>query len=76
MKNFSVDLLLEHCIKNKKSLTPTRLLIIKTLFNHTKPQSAYELQNEINNTKVNLNISTENFFIDSHYYDFLLLAIK
>ena len=58
MKNFSVDLLLEHCIKNKKSLTPTRLLIIKTLFNHTKPLSAYELQNEINNTKVNLNIST------------------
>ena len=58
MKNFSVDLLLEYCVKNKKSLTPTRLLIIKTLFKNKKPQSAYDLQDKINNGKVNINIST------------------
>ena len=58
MKNFSVDLLLEYCVKNKKSLTPTRLLIIKTLFDHNKPKSAYELKDEINNDKGNINIST------------------
>ena len=58
MKHFSVDLLLEYCIKNKKSLTPTRLLIIKTLFKNKKPQSAYDLQDKINNDKVNINIST------------------
>ena len=58
MESLSIDLLSEYCVKNKKSLTPTRLLIIKTLFNHTKPQSAYELQNQINNNKVNINIST------------------
>ena len=57
MKKFSTDDLLEHCVKNKKSLTPTRLLIIKTLYNNNLPQSAYDLQNEIN-TKVNINIST------------------
>lgn len=58
MNNFSVDLLLEYCVKNKKSLTPTRLLIIKTLFKNKKPQSAYDLQNQINNDRVNINIST------------------
>ena len=58
MKKFSSNILLEYCIKNKKSLTPTRLLIIKALFNHNKPQSAYELQEQINSNKVNINIST------------------
>ena len=58
MEKFSNDVLLEYCIKNKKSLTPTRLLIIKTLYNHNIPQSAYELQNELNKDKLNINIST------------------
>ena len=58
MKKFSADLLLEYCTKNKKSLTPTRLLIIKNLFKNKKPQSAYDLQDKINNDKVNINIST------------------
>lgn len=58
MKKFSTDLLLDFCVKNKKSLTPTRLLIIKTLFDNKKPQSAYELQGELNNNKVKINIST------------------
>ena len=58
MKKFSVGFLLEYCVKNKKSLTPTRLMVIKTLHYQNKPQSAYQLQDKINNDKVNINIST------------------
>ncbi len=51
--------LLEYCLKHKKSLTPTRAIVFKTLSKHIKPKSAYDLQKEINNIKDNkLNIST------------------
>ena len=50
--------LLNYCLKNKKSLTPSRTLVIKTLSKHKKPISAYELRDEINNIEdVNINIS-------------------
>ena len=50
--------LLNYCLKNKKSLTPSRTLVIKTLSKHKKPISAYELRDEINNKgNVNINIS-------------------
>ena len=50
--------LLNYCLKNKKSLTPSRTLVIKTLSKHKKPISAYELRDEINNkADVNINIS-------------------
>ena len=58
MKKFSSTVFLDYCIKNKKSLTPTRLLIIKTLFKYDKPQSAYALHGEIKKKKPNINIST------------------
>ena len=44
--------------KEKKSLTPSRTLVIKTLSKYKKPISAYELRNEINKNKgVIINIS-------------------
>ena len=50
--------LLNYCLKNKRSLTPSRTLVIKTLSKHEKPLSAYELRDEINNNgDVNINIS-------------------
>ena len=50
--------LLNYCLKNKKSLTPSRTLVIKTLSKHKKPISAYDLRDEINNkADVNINIS-------------------
>ena len=50
--------LLNYCLKNKKSLTPSRTLVIKTLSKYKKPISAYELRDEINNIEdVNINIS-------------------
>ena len=50
--------LLNYCLKNKKSLTPSRTLVIKTLSKYKKPISAYELKDEINNKgDVNINIS-------------------
>ena len=50
--------LLNYCLKKKKSLTPSRTLVIKTLAKHKKPISAYELRDEINNKgDVNINIS-------------------
>ncbi len=50
--------LLNYCLKNKKSLTPSRTLVIKTLSKYKKPISAYELRDEINNKgDVNINIS-------------------
>ena len=50
--------LLNYCLKNKKSLTPSRTLVIKTLSKYKKPISAYELRDEINNkADVNINIS-------------------
>ena len=58
-KTIDTEILLEFCLKKKKALTPSRSLIIKTLSKHLKPQSAYELQNEINRSKKNnINIST------------------
>ena len=45
-------------LKKKKSLTPSRTLVIKTLSKHKKPISAYQLRDEINNNReVNINIS-------------------
>jgi len=59
MKDISTEVLLEHCIKNKKSLTPSRILVIKTLSRSQNPKSAYDLLKEINDKeKTNLNIST------------------
>ena len=50
--------LLNYCLKNKKSLTPSRTLVIKTLSKHKKPISAYELRDKINDKgDVNINIS-------------------
>ena len=58
MKILTTEYLLNYCLKNKKSLTPSRTLVIKTLSKHKKPISAYELRNEINiNGDVNINIS-------------------
>ena len=59
MKTISTEVLLEHCIKKKKSLTPSRILVIKILSKSQNPKSAYDLLKEINDTeKTNLNIST------------------
>ena len=59
MKSYSTEELLNHCIKNKKSLTPSRSLVIKILSRHSKPQSAYNLLEEVNKeNNINLNIST------------------
>ena len=59
MKSYSTEELLNHCIKNKKSLTLSRSLVIKILSRHSKPQSAYNLLEEVNKeNNINLNIST------------------
>ena len=59
MFNTKTKFLLDYCLKQKKTLTPSRSLIIKTLAKYMKPKSAYDLQNEINkNNKKKLNIST------------------
>ena len=59
MKNIKTEELLNICLKNKKSLTPSRTLVIKTLSSHSKPRSAYDLRDEINKKEnVNINIST------------------
>ena len=58
MKTVNTENLLNYCLKRKKSLTPSRTLVIKTLSRHKKPISAYELRNEINkNGDININIS-------------------
>ena len=54
----NTEYLLNYCLKKKKSLTPSRTLVIKTLSKHKKPISAYELRDEINNNgDVSINIS-------------------
>ena len=58
MIKVNTEYLLNFCLKKKKSLTPSRTLIIKTLSKHKKPISAYELRDEINKNKdVRINIS-------------------
>ena len=58
MKILTTEYLLNYCLKKKKSLTPSRTLVIKTLSKYKKPISAYELKDEINNKgDVNINIS-------------------
>ena len=58
MDTSNTENLLNYCLKKKKSLTPSRTLVIKTLSNHKKPISAYELRDEINNNgDININIS-------------------
>ena len=57
MKNLDTNDLLDICLKNKKSLTHTRAVVITTLSKHKKPKSAYDLQEEINkkiNSKINI----------------------
>jgi Fur family zinc uptake transcriptional regulator len=59
MKSIKTEELLNYCLKHKKSLTLSRTLVIKTLSKHSKPKSAYDLQEEINKLEdTNLNIST------------------
>ena len=58
MKIVNTENLINFCLKRKKSLTPSRTLVIKTLSKHKKPISAYELRDEINNNgNVSINIS-------------------
>jgi Fur family zinc uptake transcriptional regulator len=58
MKIVKTENLLNYCLRRKKSLTPSRTLVIKTLSRYKKPISAYELRDEINNNgDVNINIS-------------------
>ena len=58
MKIVNTENLINFCLKRKKSLTPSRTLVIKTLSRHKKPISAYELRDEINNNgDVSINIS-------------------
>ena len=58
MKIINTENLLNYCLERKKSLTPSRTLVIKTLSKHKKPISAYELRDEINNkVDININIS-------------------
>ena len=58
MQIVTTEYLLNYCLKKKKSLTPSRTLVIKTLAKHNKPISAYELRDEINKNKdVRINIS-------------------
>ena len=59
MENIKTEELLNHCLKHRKSLTPSRTLVIKTLSKYSKPRSAYELLEDINsNENAKLNIST------------------
>ena len=58
MKIVNTENLLNYCLKRKKSLTPSRTLVIKTLSKYNKPVTAYKLRDEINNNGVvNINIS-------------------
>ena len=58
MKIVNTENLLNYCLKRKKSLTPSRNLVIKTLAKFNKPITAYELRDVINNNGVvNINIS-------------------
>ncbi len=58
MKIVNTENLLNFCLKHKKSLTPSRTLVIKSLSRHKKPISAYQLRDEINDYgDVNINIS-------------------
>ena len=52
------ELFINFCLKRKKSLTPTRLELIKTLSTYSKPVTAYQLQKDINSKGNNLNIAT------------------
>ncbi len=58
MKNISLSFLVSYCLKQNKSLTPTRLIVIETLGKYKKPKSAYDLQKKINALGNKLNIST------------------
>ncbi len=51
------DVLIDFCVKNNKSLTPTRTLVYNILSKFDRPISAYEIQKHINKTN-KLNIST------------------
>ena len=54
-----IEQLLDRCLKNKKTLTPSRIQIFKTLAKYSKPQSAYDLKDAVNKKRdTSLNIST------------------
>ena len=58
MKIINTENLLNYCLTRKKSLTPSRTLVLKTLAKYNKPVTAYKLRDEINNNGViNINIS-------------------
>ena len=46
MKIVNTENLLNYCLKRKKSLTPSRTLVIKTLAKYNKPVTAYKLRDE------------------------------
>ena len=59
MNKINTKILLDYCLDKGKSLTPTRALVMLTLSKHNKPQSAYDLKEEINKkSNNNINIST------------------
>ena len=59
MTILNVRFLLDICLKNKKSLTPTRLMIFEILSKNTKPLSAYHILEKVNSNRIKkLNIST------------------
>ena len=59
MEKINTQVLLDYCLEKRKSLTPTRALVIFTLAKYNKPKSAYDLREEINKKKyTNINIST------------------
>ena len=58
MEIVNTEYLLNYCLKYKKSLTPSRTIVIKTLSKHKRPISAYELKDEVDkNGNININIS-------------------
>ena len=59
MNKINTKVLLDYCLEKGKSLTPTRAVVMLTLYKYNKPQSAYDLQEEINEkSNKNINIST------------------
>ncbi|MBF97324.1 MAG: Zinc uptake regulation protein [Alphaproteobacteria bacterium MarineAlpha9_Bin4] len=59
MRSIKFETLLNYCVKSQKSLTPTRLMVYRTLDKNNKPISAYDIRNDINlHNKKDINIST------------------
>ena len=58
MVEYQIGLAIERCLASKSSLTPNRLTILSELLQHSKPMSAYALQERIAETGKYLNIAT------------------